>query len=408
MESKLIKILFVLFALGNVASASAEDAPDWKSDTLTGDWGGLRTSLYDKGVTVEITHKSDLLSNRSGGLQTGSAKISNTEAALTFDLEKLAGLGGTTAFVQYHAQHWNQAKDFNGSYVGSFAGVSNIETGFNNSQFWQAWLEKSYEDTLSVLFGLYSIDSEFIVTETSGLFLQPPYGVPAATAQIGKNGPPIFPTGALGLRVKYSMSDFYLQGALTDGVPGDPNSPHGTHIQLNKGDGSLSIVEFGYMPSEKNIVNKTAFGVWNYTAQAADMVTGDPRPDRGFYLLAERTLMAEPGQAGQGLSGFVRYGSVNKDVYPVDWSGSVGLHYQGLFDGRDDDEAGIAVVTSHASSNQQLAGSDSSETAIELTYRAQLLPWMAVQPSFQRIMNPNMDKAVNDATVAAVRFEVAL
>jgi porin len=204
------------------------------------------------------------------------------------------------------------------------------------------------------------------------------------------------------------MSDFYLQGALTDGVPGDPNSPHGTHIQLNKGDGSLSIVEFGYMPSEKDTVNKTAFGLWNYTAQATDMVTGEPRPDRGFYLLAERTLMAEQGQTGQGLSGFVRYGSVNKDVYPVDWSGSVGLHYQGLFDGRDDDEAGIAVVTSHASSNQQLAGSDSSETAIELTYRAQLLPWMAVQPSLQRIMNPRMDKAVNDATVIGARFEVAL
>lgn len=81
--------------------------------------------------------------------------------------------------------------------------------------------------------------------------------------------------------------------------------------------------------------------------------------------------------------------------------------YQGLFDGRDDDTAGIAVTTSHASSKyRQLNASDSSETVVEITYRAQLQPWLSVQPVVQRIFNPNMDAALRDAWVAGMRLEV--
>lgn len=408
MDNQLSKALFTLLVLGSIASAKAEGSPDWKADTLSGGWGGARTALNDKGITVALIHKSDWLSNTSGGIKKGSVWLANTEAAIHVDLSNLADWDGTSAFVQYHAQHGNQSRDFNGSYVGSFAGVSNIETGTSTGQFWQAWLQKRLADNkFAILAGLYAIDSEFVITETSGLFLQPPYGMLADVAQ---TRPPIFPMGALGLRLKYAAHDYYLQGALTDGVPGDPANPYGTHIQFNKGDGTLSIVELGYTPAnEDKSISKTAMGLWNYTAQAADQLTGDPRPNRGFYLLAERTLMAKQGRAGQGLSGFVRFGTANKDVYQSDWSGSMGLNYHGLFDGRDDDAAGVAVTNSHASSKyQQFKGSDTSETVIEMTYRAQILPWIAVQPSLQHIINPNMDKAVKDASVASLRFELVL
>jgi len=421
MNSQLIKVLVAIIAISGASPANAEGVPNWKADTLTGEWGGFRAKLYDKGITIDLSHKSDYLSNTSGGIQTGSVWLANTEAAVNVDLNKHLGWGGTSAFFQFHSQHGIQNKDFNGSYVGSFAGVSNIETGTNGSQFYQAWLQKnSADDTLSVLFGLYAIDSEFYVTETSGLFLQPPYGMSAAMAQGGtinswQNGPPIFPMGALALRLKYSAGDYFVQGALTDGVPGNPNNPRGTHIRLDKTDGTLSVVEMGYTPDNGDKrVSKTSLGLWNYSASAPDQMTGESRADRGVYVLAERTLMAEQGQSGQGLSGFVRFGSVNKDIHQADWSGSLGLHYQGLISGRDEDEAGLAVTTSHASDKyreaQLLLGNatDSSETVIELTYRAQILPWMAVQPSLQRIMNPGMDKTLSDASVVGVRLDLAL
>ncbi|HEY0664432.1 MAG TPA: carbohydrate porin [Gallionella sp.] len=409
-------VLLALFIATHAATAHAGDAPDWATDTLSGNWGGKRDYLDDRGVRIELTHKSDLLSNTSGGIRKGSAWLAHTEVAASVDLDKHRGWAGASAFIHYHVQHGNQSKDFSGSYVGTFAGSSNIETGTSGGQFFNAWLQQNLaDDALSVLFGLYAIDSEFYVTDSSGLFTQPPYGMSAEVEQTGQSGPPVFPMGALALRLKYSTGDFYVQAALTDGVPGNPNNPRGTYVQLDKGDGTLSITELGYTPAgDENSINKTAVGVWNYTAPAFDLVTGEPRSDRGYYLLSERTLMAEAGGAGQGLSGFIRFGTANPDAYQADWVGSTGLHYKGLIDGRDDDEAGIAVTVSHAGSKyreaQLLAGTqtDVSEILVGLTYRAQMLPWLAVQPSVLRVMNPGMDKAVGDATVVGVRLELAL
>lgn len=418
MTVRLARLMFAALVVSNVAAA--EDAPDWNLETLSGDWGGSRSALYDKGVTVELAHKSDLLANVSGGVAPGGVWLMNTEAAISLDMDRLAGWEGGSALIQYHVQHGDQPKDFNGAYVGSFAGVSNIETGTSTGQFYQAWLQQNFaDDSLSLLGGLYAIDSEFYVTDSSGLFLQPPYGMSAEMAQTGRNGPPVFPMGALALRLKYSNSGFYAQGALTDGVPGNPNDPHGTQIRLDKGDGTLAVAEFGFSPEVADgQYNKTAIGLWRYSATAERDATLDPtdvdalgnplqHKDMGAYIIAERTLLVESDDPARGLSGFVRFGVVNKDIYQSDWSGSIGLNYQGLFDGRADDAAGIAVTTSHASDWYRALAAESFETVVEITYRAQLQPWLAVQPTVQRIFNPGMNAALPDAWVIGARLEAA-
>lgn len=387
----------------------AEDAcPDWSESALSGDWGGTRSSLCEQGITVELTHKSDVLANTSGGVARGAVVPMNSEAAATFDLARIAGWEGASAFVQYHVQHGNKSIN---AYSGSFAGIDNIETTTSTGQFFQAWVQKnSADDSLSVLAGLYAVDSEFYVTDTSGLFLQPPYGMSAEMAQTGRNGPPVFPMGALGLRLKYSGDGWYAQAAVTDGVPGNPNNPHGTQIRFDRGDGTLAVAEFGYTPEvAEGQYGKTSIGLWRYTARAADLdpAVAAQHADQGAYVLAERTLMAEADDPAQGLSGFVRWGFVNRNVYQADWSGSIGLNYQGLIAGRDEDAAGIAVTASHASGKyRQLNGAESSETVVELTYRAQVNTWFAVQPTLQYIANPNMDPALKDAWVAGARLEV--
>ena len=337
--------------------ASADEAsPDFNTTTMTGDWDGARTRLYNKGVEVEVVHKSDILSNLAGGIKRGTAWMGYTSASVAMDLDKLAKLDGTSAFVLFHS---DLGSKFNRDYAGTYSGVDNIETTANTAQFYQAWLQKSfYDDNLSVLGGLYAVDSEFYVTDTSGLFIQPPYGMANDLAQAGQNGPPIYPMGALGVRVKYTSptKSYYAQYALTDGVPGDPNNPRGTHIQLNKGDGSLSMLELGLTPvataqDDSEYFNKTAIGFWHYTSRFNDL---DPaitqsHSNQGIYFIAERTLMTEKANASHGLSGFVRAGTASKEVNQADWTGSVGLRYRGLFDGRGDDIAGIAVTYNHAS-----------------------------------------------------------
>jgi porin len=423
MMGKLVMLLLAGLAASS-AFADAEKMPDWNVQTLSGDWGGARSDLYSKGVILEFTHKSDVLANASGGIKRGAAWMGNTEAGMKINLEKLAGWDATTAYIHYHDQLGSK---FNRDYVGSFVGVDNIEVGTNTGQFNHAWIQRSFSgDTLSVLAGLYPIDYEFYVTDTSGIFLQPPYGMANDMAESGKVGPPIFPVGALAVRVKYATpGNAYLQGVLADGVPGDPSERRGTHIRLEDGDGTLSVVELGYAPhvapsesmgwggseEEGEYFNKTAVGFWRYSAHLHDL---DPAsqslyPSYGAYFLAERTLSDERKRPTQALSGFIRFGVARKDIHQADWTGSIGLRYHGVIADRDDDIAGVAVTVSHASDKYRyLYNAESSQTAVEATYRAQINPWSAVQPTLQYIANPNMDAALGNAWVVGVRFEVAL
>ena len=433
MISRYIFALIISTWFAATASAEEEKSPDWNATTLTGDWGGTRTSLYNKGVNWTFTHKSDFLANTSGGIKRGANWLGYTEAGAKIDMEKLAGWNSTTAYVHYHSELGTQ---FNQKYVGSFVGMDNIETVANTAQFNNIWIQKSMlDDSLSVLAGLYAIDSEFYVTDTTGLFIQPPYGMSNDMAQSGQNGPPIYPLGALALRLKYTSpgKNFYAQYALTDGVPGDPNSPRGTHLRLDKGDGTLSIMEFGYTPQEGSeppfptehpgdvvppetkiheeheTFNKTAIGFWRYSTQMDDLIdVGVRRPSEGIYLLMERTLHVEKDHPSQGLSGFVRFGTASRDLHQSDWTGSLGLRYHGLCDGRDDDIAGIAITYNHASDKFRLLNNaESNQTQLEATYRAQITPWFALQPTLQYILHPNMDPTLQNVWIIGARAEIA-
>lgn len=427
--SLLAGLLSSMYVPQVLAEEKEDPLPNWKEETLTGDWNGARASLYKKGVDLAFTHKSDVLSNTSGGVKRGTAWLGHTEAIANLDLEKLLGLNGTSAYVHYHS---DLGSKFNTRYVGGFMGVDNIEVATNTAQFYQAWLQKNWlNDNVSLLAGLYAIDSEFYVTETSGLFIQPPYGMANDFAQAGENGPPVFPLGALALRLKLTTPNkaFYVQGAVTDGVPGSPNHPRGTNIKLGHGDGTLSLIEFGYTPAQPDqqtseqdktaaesayYFNKTAVGFWRYSAKFDDLSDVDSfdnpkrRHNQGAYVLAERSLYLEKAHPSQGLAGFVRFGVASDDINQADWTGSLGLNYRGLLDSRDDDVAGVAVTVNHTSSKYRRANdANRNEVDVELTYRAQLKPWLAIQPNLQYIVNPGMDKTLKDVTIVGFRTEVA-
>ena len=397
--------------------APAADAPDWNAETLTGDWGGTRSALSARGVTVEIVLKADVLSNRSGGIRRGTRYMDNWDFKLKADADKLWGWTNTTAYVLVLSNHGGK---LNATHVGSFMGVDNIEVGTNTTKLFHAWLEKSFfDDKFSILAGLYPVDSEFYVTEASGLFLHPTGGMAAELAQTGRNGPSIFPTSSLGVRVKWRPAPkLEFLAALLDGVPGDPRNPHGTHIRFERGDGSLAISEIALRPGDANkeAISKYAAGYWRYTPRFDDLTEtdglGNPlrRVNRGVYFLGEQTVYREKNDPSQGMALFLRYGVASGDVNTLDYSWSLGLHYKGLLPGRDDDEFGIGFTRGHAGAKARQAAApplEANETALEITYRARLTPWLAIQPVLQRIFNPGHDRALGNARVAGARIEIA-
>jgi hypothetical protein len=113
----------------------------------------------------------------------GGGYMGHVDLILQFDGEKLLGWQGGSAYLQLIS---NSGARVNLNYVGSLMGVDNIEAPVNRSGIFQAWLQQSFlDDKGSLRLGLYPIDSEFYVTDSSGVFLHPSFGMSAEAGDFG-------------------------------------------------------------------------------------------------------------------------------------------------------------------------------------------------------------------------------
>jgi porin len=410
----LLSGLVCVTAAAEPDTAAAGTAPDYNS-TLTGGWGGTRSAMHEAGYDWKIVYKLDVL----GKVSRPASKVyglDNLDIKLALDGDKIAGMAGSSALLYVLSNRGGKPVAL-GDHS---AGLDNIETpeGGNTTKLYEAWVQQNFlDDRLSVLAGLYDLNSEFYVTESSSLFIQPVYGIGAEFAGTGQNGPSIFPTTSFGLRVKAQTGGYYLQAAVLDGVPGDPNNPRGTHIQFNKGDGALDVVE-GSIPlgaAEHARDNRLSLGVWQYTARFNDLVDvdagGNPvkRLSHGGYVMLEK-VMREPGSDQAGISGFVRAGKNDGDTTQFDMSWSTGLVFSGLPAGRDQDQFGVAYALERNGEKWRVFSGNPVvfERSLEMTWRYQATPEVELKPTAQYLISHSNDPALGKSWWLGIRVEVSL
>ena len=257
------------------------------------------------------------------------------------------------------------------------------------------------------------MNSEFYVTETSSLFIQPVYGIGAEMAASGQNGPSIFPTTSFAVRAKAQAAGYYLQAAVLDGVPGDPGNPHGTHVQFNRGDGALDVMEAA-MPlgsAEDAHNNKFALGFWRYTARFDDLLNPSvKRISRGSYALLDKALRYRPNSNEAVINGFIRAGQADGDTTQFDMSWSAGLVFTGLLFGHDTDKLGVAYAVEHNGQKWRTVTGNpvAFENSMELTYRHSVMPGLELQPTAQYLITHSSDPAQNNSWWLGMRVHATL
>jgi porin len=391
--------------------ASGEPGP--AESALTGDWGGLRASLSDSGIDSEIVYKFDVFSNVWGGAKTGTDSLDNLDLKLSLDGGKLFGSSGTTALI--YVLNNNGARP-GAELVDDAEGIDNIEVRTPAARLYEAWVQQNFmQDRISVLAGLYDLNSEFYITDSSGLFLRSTFGIGTDFGQTGVNGPSIFPVTSAGVRVKVRpVQSFFLQAVVLDGVPGNPGNARGTYVQFNPGDGALVAAEADYLPGGEARNGKIGIGSWRYTEKFDDLVStdasGNPvrRTNDGMYVLAERTVYRTPGRDDdRGLAMFLRFGVANGDVNRFDYAWGTGFVFTGPFPGRERGQLGLGVEEAHNSPKyRETSGAGAYTMAYELTYNDYLAPWISVQPDVQYVIDPDSDPSLKNALVVGARFTV--
>lgn len=367
----------------------------------------FQNQLYAKGIDLEASFVGDYFANIDGGIKKGNSYVNNVIISAGLDFDKIVSINGLSTYAS--------ALGINGGMfvenTGAIQGISNI-AGVNHWKLYELWAEqKLLNETLSVLFGLYDLNSEFDVRESSGIFINPSFGIGFDFAQSGQNGPSIFPYTSLALRIKYSISEsVQFQTALFDGVPGSLNDEKGFHVNLRNDEGFLIANEFIFSPPNDNYYSKFSIGGWYYTSEFENATNGNyEKGNFGFYVSGEQQVYSENSSCEQGLTIFGRFGIANSNFNAVDYSVLGGLNYIGLFPNREEDVIGIAFTSVHLDEQfRDLEEIDLAfETILELTYSLQIIDWVRLQPDIQFIFNPVFAKEADYAITTGMRAEIA-
>jgi len=366
-------------------------------------------------VHYQAVYKADLLHGLSHGIDHHTHFLGNLDVKLGWRGRSM-DVGTTRALLHVLSNHGDKPNEF----IGSAQGISNIETPANTTKVFQAWLEQGFlDDHLALLVGLLDLNSEFYVTDSSALFIHPAFGTGSELGQTGRNGPSTFPTASAAVRARLNLGQGYLLGAIFDGVPGDPNNPRGTHVRFDKGDGVLQIAEAGIGLEQGKLPGKLALGAWRYAAQFDDQTdvdaSGAPvrRHDRGVYLLFDYPLLALDAAVGRGLNAFLRAGTANPDINQFRYAVDAGTTLRGPIASRPDDAVAIGFAYErHSSKFRDLAiaaaeRSIRGEVSVELDYRAQVQPWLVLQPNLQYLRHHG-DQAGTIGWLAGLRVEITL
>jgi porin len=390
------------------AARAEMDVGAWLSqDTATGDWGGLRSQAEAAGLTVEGNYQTDLLANPIGGEQQGFAYDGLMEISLDFDLEKIAGLEGTSFVI---AGYWASGDDLSDTKIGNLIDVSQVFDG-RTVRLGQMYLEqKLFDETLDVAVGRLTTGDDFATSDLYESYVSS--GVNGNPFAISENLPSFTEDSVAqwGVRAIVQPTE---QIRLAAGVyNADPDvaedGKHGVDFVLNPDDGVLVMAEAGYQWNEAEddtgLPGSATFGGYYDSSDFDSVDDSDEQRDGnyGFYLLLDQMVYREGGPdsakgSDQGLTPWAAFTLAPVErVNTIPFSASGGLVYQGLIPGRDDDLTALAVYYGKFSDRLQ---DQSAETVVEANHRLQLTPWLYVTPDFQYVIRPNGQRDMDDAAV---------
>jgi porin len=424
----------------------------WTRQTMLGDIGGLRTALGNDGISLGLTETSEVQGNTSGGLKQGAIYEGLTTLTLGVDTQKMFGWEGGTfnlSALQIHGRSLSQY------YLANLQTASNIEAT-PTTRLWEIWYQQTFlGGKMDLKIGQQAIDQEFMVSAGSSQFVNTMLGWAALPSVDLYAGAPTYPLSALGVRLRGQPTDnlTILGGVFQDNAPGGPffndGQLRGTSrfgINFNFRTAALFITEVQYainQPQAGDTDKASAptglpgtykLGAWYDTAAYPDLraalntIGGAMRMAQGndsLYALMDQAVWRQAGTS-RVVGVFARVMGAPGDRNLVTFSADAGITLNAPFPGRDNDMVGIGYGLAKISSAAQAVGREigtfggvpyptgSSESFIEVTYQAQITPWLQVQPDFQYVFmpggglpNPNAPgKRIGNEAVFGVRTNI--
>lgn len=371
----------------------------------TGDWALLRTRLEDVGIEFGGGYTADLAAPWSGNTRRRSSISTLFDLNVAIDLEALAGLPKTLAYVDaYQIEGRDPTSD-----VGDFQGLSNIQAD-DGAEIAEVWVETWLGESVRLKVGKVDFNSEFAFHEIGGEFV-------ASTAAIVPTivAYPTYPNPATSINVFVTPAEHWhvgaaiYDGAGADGIATGRRGPKG-FFDDEDSDAYFLAAEIGYTwtGGQGWGAGRCVLGAFHHTATFTTFGGATENGTSGLWgSLEQRVWREHPGDAedDQGLGTFFSFGFADDAVAVCGQAFAFGFEWRGAVPTRDHDVLGLCVC--HADlSDDPGAGTPGDETAIELLYKVALTPAVSLKPEVQYILDAGGLAGADDVLVGLLRLEV--
>lgn len=377
------------------ASAHAAD------DGLSGDWGGKRRALQDKGVEVNLGYTSEDVRVVRGGQRRASAHAGQLALGTRLDLEKLWGWDRTEAQVMLTQRDGHDVGERAG--LGLLSQSAEVYGRGNISRLTRLWLRhESADGRWDIKAGRVGVGEDFASLDCTAMYLALCGGQPGSFAGDYWHNWPISQWGG---RLQYRPApQVYVRAGVYQLNPRYANT-HGGGFRLAPSgtQGTLTPVELGWEPMLGGRQGRYSVGGWYSSAPRADALlpaeaAGDLGPmmrsgSYGGWFHAGQKLSGGARDDEQGLraqlayaQGDARTSRINRMLYGLlTWNGPLAARPQ------DQLGAGMALTWLNPRVSRQLAAPGMGvhpEQALEVFYGVSVMPGLRLQPTLQYIRHP--------------------
>lgn len=406
------------------ASGGILPVPDYGGDlsersALTGDWGGGRGGLAERGVQLELNWIQYVQGIASGGQSRTTRYGGKGEYVLNFDLDRMELVPGGVVTVRAESRYGNSV---NGK-VGTILPVNTPAffpvTDDLDEDVPFAITTLLYTQYLSEQFGIFlgkldTLDgdsNEFASGRGATQFMNANFVFNSALALR-------LPYSTLGVGAAWFPSDRF---SLTANVFNTVDSSTTTGFS-DFGDGTSATVEakwqyrLGDLPG-----GVTAGGLYSFNQDfrkigariildpGQGLVVPTQNHTWAVFLNGWQYLWADGPAEGaiavgdgrpdlRGIGVFARFGFADRDTNPIEWTGSIGLGGRGLIPTRQDDSFGVGWFYNSIQQTDftGIVGIDDNSQGLEAYYDLAITPAANLTFDLQIIEGavPNVDTAV--------------
>jgi porin len=381
----------------------------WNQDTLTGDWGGARSSLAERGVSFSGFWDNAYFADPSVGNShgnTGAGDWSRIRGTLDIDMGKLAHIKGLSFHITSTS---DQGLDVGGDprYMGSLEGATGLDTTYHQLRLDSWWVRQNlFDNKLSLYVGQIAgadffgfLPQDFARFSTLGPYYAPlalyntflsldPISTPAAMIEVNP--------------IKHFRFRSMVQ-SITEGNPSNPaisgfynwtNNPSGTSMAMRDGVVWNNEVAYLYGSGEAHFgvsfSGARAFTKWLGNASAGTLVTipgfqenSSPGNEEYYWILKQTVYRPTPGSdRGVDLGGTFVYSPPDKGFLPYNRQLVLTAEFNGFIPRRPKDSINFAFDYLGIRGPLQTPIFQ-SEKVYELDYSFQITRWLKWIPDLQ-------------------------